>query len=322
MGSAFARLFKAAGHEVLAVDRPPQPPWTPLSRETRHLPLAGENLVCMGSGSSDSSLTSEEAVAKADVVMFAVPISVTVETIRQLVPLVKKDSLVCDITSIKGPAVEAMTEFAPSTCEVVGLHPMCGPSGIDDLTGQVVAVCAVRKKRRAKWLLDFLTERGAFLKRTSAEQHDHMMAIVQGLTHLSAIAGGMALKALGVDLKEALEFSSPVYKLRFGMIGRVLSQDPRLYAEIQMENPESVIAMKAYAKAVAELTSAVERKDEADFQRKFSDSAEYLGDFAAQSKEMTDGVLKKLKIKNEKTPRLTPIKRIKRIGGKGKMKKN
>jgi prephenate dehydrogenase len=260
MGEAFAKLFQSHDCETLVVD-------------------------------VDTRLTFEEAAPKADIIMVSVPISITVEVIAEVAPLIRDGGMICDLTSIKGPAVAAMAEHAPDKVEVLGLHPMCGPKGIEDLTDQVVAACKVTEGKWTDWMLDFLGDRGAKLEMTTAEDHDRVMAVVQGMTHLSSIAGGMALKDLQVDMQEALHFSSPVYKLRFGMIGRVLSQDSRLYAEIAIENPQTLGALKAYKSSVDTLLDAVENKDIDAFRSHFDEAADFLGSFKDDAKLQTDELI-------------------------------
>jgi prephenate dehydrogenase len=273
MGKAFAALFGAnRAHDLLA---------------ERHVGRPFRVLVV----DTDTPLSVAEALPKADIVMISVPISVTVEVIEKIAPLMKVGAMICDLTSIKGPAVKAMTEHAPKGVEVLGLHPLCGPKGIEEMVDQVVAVCEVRGGKWSNWMKQFLTEQGAKLEMTTAEDHDRVMAVVQGMTHVSSIAGGMALKALNVNMDETLGFSSPIYALRFGMIGRILSQDSRLYAEIAIENPASLEALKAYKKSVDTLIEAVEHKNVNAFRESFDTAAEFLAGFTEKAKADTDELI-------------------------------
>lgn len=247
MGAAFTELFRQHDLEVLEVDL-------------------------------NTSLTAEEAIPRADITIFSIPITDTPQLIRRLAPLAKEGSLITDLASIKVPAVEAMKEASPESCEILGLHPMFGPSVVTHLERQVIAVCPVREGKWSSFLLNLLKEEGAHLKTTTPEKHDEVMSVVQGIIHFSSIATGIAIKNLGFDLKETLDFSSPIYRLRLDMCGRVLSQSSRLYGEIALENPLNKKSVKAYQDAIALIAEAINGHDIQKFTSAFDEAAEFLGE--------------------------------------------
>ena len=65
-------------------------------------------------------------------VVVSVPIEVTVKVIEQVGPLMQKDALLMDLTSLKAEPVAAM--LRSSVAEVIGLHPLFGPA-VDTLAG-------------------------------------------------------------------------------------------------------------------------------------------------------------------------------------------
>lgn len=262
MGKAFTELFEQRGLSVLGSD--------------------------LG-----TSLTNEEVARQADILIFSVPISVTPALIKNLAPKIKKGSLVTDLTSIKTPAITAMKRFVPESCEIVGLHPLFNSTMISDMRKQVFAVCEVRSGKLTSWLFRFLRKEGALLKFTSSEEHDKMMSIIQGLTHLSSIATAMALKRLGFNIEESFEFSSPVYRLRLEMVGRILSQSPRLYAEIALENPLTKVSFKAYQDAIETLSKRIKHQDLQGFMEDFRDAADFLGDFKDDAYQRTTELIQR-----------------------------
>jgi chorismate mutase/prephenate dehydrogenase len=109
------------------------------------------------------------------------------------------------------------------------------------------------------------------------------MAVVQGLTHFQAIVAGHCMAALEFEPSESLAFASPVYKARLAMIGRILAQSPKLYAEIQIFNPyvrEVLAQLKRSNEALAQL---VEAKDVDGFVQEFSRVRDALGNFSTES---------------------------------------
>ncbi|MBP9717750.1 prephenate dehydrogenase/arogenate dehydrogenase family protein [Candidatus Gracilibacteria bacterium] len=263
MGREFGRILKNAKADILTVD--------------------------LG-----TSLTLEQAAERADIIFFATPISLTPDLIRRLKGHIKHGSLITDITSLKVPVMQAMREVATIKTELLGMHPLFGPSVVSNMKNQVIAMCPEGSGQWTRWITTVFQKQGAVMQKTTAEKHDSIMAIIQGITHFSAIASGIALRELGVDLQETLKFASPIYDLRFAMIGRILSQSPQLYADIEIQNPHTLKAVKAYQEAIEELSKAVAKKDTTAFKKLFSEAAKYMGDFKEKAQKKTDAVIRKM----------------------------
>ena len=126
------------------------------------------------------------------------------------------------------------------------------------------------------------------------KQHDKMMSIIQGVTHFSTICVAHTLKKLGIDVQESLHYTSPIYKLRMDMVGRLLNQDPALYADIQMLNPENKKAIEEYIKSTRELIGIIKRQDKGEFIKFFKEGADFLGSFKEEATEYSDYLIEQL----------------------------
>lgn len=242
-----------------------------------------------------TKLTLQKAVAQADVTIVSVPISKTVEVLTAVLAQAKPGSLITDLTSIKLPIENSFKKSGRTDVELCGFHPMFGPSMIPDMTGQVIAYCPYKVGKFTKWLIDFFKRHGAQVKKTTASAHDESMAVIQGITHFSAIASGMALKKLGANVKTTRAFASPIYRLRLAMVGRILSQSPELYADIEIENPRTHAAVQAYMSSIDELNKAITSKDKKAFIDLFKSAADFLGDYTQVAQRDTDTILKLLR---------------------------
>ena len=192
--------------------------------------------------SRKTKLKIEDCAKLSDIVLISVPIEVTVDVIRKIAPYVNKKSLLIDATSIKKMPIEAMLHY--SKCEVIGMHPVFGPN-VSSLKNQTIVLCPVRSKKWIRWLRNIFEKNKAKIKVASPDKHDEMMSVIQGLNHFSTLSVAHAMKNLGISVKESLEYTSPVYKLRMAMVGRILNQNPNLYANIVMMNPQNKKAVKA-----------------------------------------------------------------------------
>jgi prephenate dehydrogenase len=210
-----------------------------------------------------------------DVVVVAVPVDVTCDVIAQVAPQMKPGAVLFDITSVKTNPVKQMLISAPAGVELVSVHPLFGPS-MPDMEGQTVIVTPVRGERGRKFLIDLFEKAGAHVEELSAEEHDHIMSVIQGLTHFGYIATGATLEALRFDIKRSRRFMSPVYEIFIDFIGRILGQNPALYASIQMNADRSV--REAFLTQCAALNDIINANDSAAFIATMKRAAKHFGD--------------------------------------------
>jgi prephenate dehydrogenase len=206
----------------------------------------------------DTPRTSQEVAALADVVILSVPIPKVTELAREVAEHLKPDAALMDLTSVKQRPLAAMMAAFPG--EVVGTHPLFGP-GEETIQGRTMVLCQGRGERWFQWLRDLLTQAGARVKITTAAEHDRLMAVVQGLAHFMLIAFGAVIRDLGVSLDDLEEFSTPTFTTLYNLTRRLLNQDPKLYACIQLQNPANRIALRSLEGAVADILYFIQRQD-------------------------------------------------------------
>ncbi|MCX5852296.1 MAG: prephenate dehydrogenase/arogenate dehydrogenase family protein [Deltaproteobacteria bacterium] len=198
------------------------------------------------------------AMAKAcSVVIVSVPIGATIGVIKKIGPYMKRNSLLMDLTSLKEEPVKAM--LASSRSEVTGLHPLFGPS-VRSLKNQNIVLCPARGKHWLTWLRAILEKKGAHIVETTPEDHDEMMAVVQGLTHLNTMTMGIMVRESGIDRAGLEKFSTPTFRKKLKLIDRVFSR-PGLYAEIITGNPALRPLARRYAHIAAQLKKVTLQKD-------------------------------------------------------------
>ncbi len=229
-----------------------------------------------------------EVVRAADVVILAVPMSRATEVATTLGPLLRPDALLCDVNSLKAEVCEAMRRATEA--EVLGLHPMFGPS-VRTLRRQKVVVTPVRPGPLGDALQRDLGRLGLELVVSDAVTHDRMMALVQVLVHFHTLAMGEALRLTGVPIAESLRFTSPIYRLELSIVGRLFAQDPDLYAEIEMTNPFGQEVRAALREAIATFDRAIASGDRAQFRQTFEDVAAYFGSFSSEAMRLSDQII-------------------------------
>ncbi|HOM95591.1 MAG: prephenate dehydrogenase/arogenate dehydrogenase family protein [Candidatus Methanofastidiosa archaeon] len=261
LGGLFRKIFEEEGFEVLVSSR-------------------------------TTSLSKEELIRKSDIIIISVPIKSTIPVIREITPFIKEGKLLMDLTSLK---VGPINEMLKSKADVLGAHPLFAPS-IGDVRGQTIILCPQRISNKELYQkLNFIfTNRGANIVEMTPEEHDKMMAVIQGLTHFSAIALCHCMKDLNFDIKKSFECTSPVYRLTLDMAGRILNQEPELYADISLLNPITPEILLQYIKSAETLFKKIQTKDREGFIKFFEEASQYLGDFTEKAEKESNLLIKKM----------------------------
>lgn len=211
--------------------------------------------------------------ALCNVIVIAVPISATAEMIKKVGPVVPEGSLLMDLTSLKKEPVDLM--LANSRAEVIGCHPLFGP-GVDDATGENVILCKARGQRWLGWLRTVLEKSGLIVTEETPEKHDKIMAIVQVLNHLNTISLGMTLTQTGVSLKEISKYTTPIFQTKLGIVKKVFSESPGLYADIIANNPDTDKMLNLYEKSLADIRQFLKSRDAAKLKDALAHAGEKL----------------------------------------------
>jgi prephenate dehydrogenase len=257
MGRLFAGVFRRAGYEVMVSGR-------------------------------STAITNHDIAQECDLVMVSVPIRDTVQVIEEIAPLLEKGQLLCDLTSLKAGPVQAMLK---SNAEVIGLHPMFGPT-VSSLKQQTIIACPARaSKATTQALLDVFRNEGAICTITDPDEHDRAMAVVQGLTHFVTLCMAESIRRLNIDIGKTRSLTSPVYQIELGLVGRLLSQDPDLYGSILIKNPYVPEVLAACRSSVEDLQEIVAKKDAGRFRDFFAQNTRHFGDYCPEGMTKTDALI-------------------------------
>lgn len=234
-----------------------------------------------------------KTIKTADIIIFAVPIWVMEETIKNLLKYAKKDSIILDITSIKDGPSKVMFEYAPKDSLVIPTHPMFWPY-VSTIAWQIFVLTPREKDKANKKYLalkKYLEENDAKVIETSAIEHDKMMAVVQWLTHFDMFVLWETIKRLNLDIKKSMDFVSPIYKIMISSVARYLNQNPKLYSDIQIYNKEILWVHNIFMEVTNDFNNYIKNKDEKSFIDKVEKTADYFGKYTIEWQEYTDKII-------------------------------
>jgi cyclohexadieny/prephenate dehydrogenase len=209
-----------------------------------------------------------EAVAGADLVVIATPLSAYAKIARQIAPALKKGAIVTDVGSVKEAAIRDIGPALPAHVHFVPGHPVAGTehsgpeSGFAELFHDrwciltplpETAPDAVAKVT-ALW-------QGAGMRVTTmlAEHHDKVLAVTSHLPHLIAYTIVGTATDLADDLKsEVIAFSAGGFR----DFTRIAASDPVMWRDIFLANREAVLELlQRFSEDLTGLQRAIRRGD-------------------------------------------------------------
>lgn len=128
-------------------------------------------------------------VAQSDFIFLAIPLSAYRDVLTELKPLLRPETVVIDICSVKEKPVRILQELLPNQ-PIVATHPLFGPeSAKESIAGHRLVVCPEVSDPVACQAIQMLAQiEGLKIINLSMAEHDEAMAVVQGLTFFIAHA--------------------------------------------------------------------------------------------------------------------------------------
>ena len=215
------------------------------------------------------------ALADVKYILLSVPIEVFEDVVREIGPHVGPDQIVIDITSTKARPVELMHRHIASG-RILGAHPLFGPGAASIENKNVVLTpTSPAEEELAGKITGYLESRGARVSRMTPPEHDDTMSLVLGLSHFIALVAADTLLSSG-EIRPMETSGSSTYKVLLTLIESVLSEDPELYASLQMNFPHVADYEQLFGEKAGEWAQLVAGKDRAGFVRRMQELKQRL----------------------------------------------
>jgi prephenate dehydrogenase len=266
MGRWFTRFLLEEGYEVIISDRDQDR----LKASRRELGVRTASNI--------------NAVKHADVILISIGIDSIEEVVKEIGPFVRTEQIVLDVTSIKEFPIEVMHKYL-KTPNILGTHPLFGP-GARDLANQNFALTPTNERENilAQKVQELLKSRGARVTIMSPGEHDEIMTIVLGLAHFVAIVAADTLASTG-KLTKTKAIGGSTYRVLTTLAESVISEEPELYATLQMRLPRLSQLEEVFQNKVVDWANLVKRQDKEGFiknmtalKRKFAENNADFGE--------------------------------------------
>jgi prephenate dehydrogenase len=186
------------------------------------------------------TLENIESIGQSDVIILSVPLSAYADVLPALAPVIKAETLVVDVCSVKVKPAELLEKHLPGHHNVLLTHPLFGPQSFGNGRQHVLVVTNPVKDDKANKILEFC-EQNLKLKvlHMSCAEHDKRMAQVHALTFF--IARGLSQLEL-----HAAPFMTPSFQELLDLVRLDASQTEALFQTIENGNPFAVSERQSF----------------------------------------------------------------------------
>lgn len=198
---------------------------------------------------------SVEEVLKQPIIIPSIPSQFFRDFFTQNKELVNPNALVIDVCSVKVKPLEVLQELLPTTCHIVGTHPLFGPASVEKNNGLKDLRCVVSHVRADEatysTLTTFLTDELQLeVIEKTAEEHDKDMAYVQGLSHYIG-------RVMGIMNIPDTKLATFAYDDLMDMKNIQGTDSWELFESIMEENPYAVDINHKFKQACKELDQKI-----------------------------------------------------------------
>ncbi len=192
------------------------------------------------------TLNLKDTVSNSDFILLATPVSTVIEIAREMMPYLKKGTIITDAGSVKGEIVNKIDKMLPKEIYFVGAHPIAGTekSGVEASFVELFEGSRCVMTPTSKTDPDVLEKVKAIWKETGsdvilmdADKHDRYLAAVSHLPH--AVAYALVNTVGGLDEKEKgiLSFSAGGFR----DFTRIAASHPAMWRDIFLMNKKNVV---------------------------------------------------------------------------------
>ena len=225
---------------------------------------------------SNEKEKNEEGIKKCEILILSVPIEVAPTVTKQVLPLLKLETTIIDLSSLMSINEETLqTSTHPSAF----IHFLFGPS-VGGIQNQHVVINTLKTSEALEKLIALFSSDGAQLHTLSTKDHDYLMAHIQALTHFSNLVLAHSLESnLGTLIPE---ITTPTYLNQISVVLRVISNNsPELLANIQLLNPYTQSVLSQHVSTQQDILSLIEKRNLSELTEKY----EQLKQIATPQKE-------------------------------------
>ena len=282
-GRVLARKLISSGASICGID----------VQSSATEPSLCDRYIC----SSIANLTEAamQEIADSDYVLLCLPEHVILEALPRLCEIMRDDSLLIDIASVKSRIRDTLLKIG-ARVGYLSIHPMFGP--MDDFSEQSIGLVPMYENPRLRSFMGMIPAWGASTIELTADQHDTLTAFVQALPHAAIMAFGSTLVRSGLTFEMLLKIATPIQKIMLALATRVVGGQRDTYWSIQTANPVAGIVRNELEEEIRAISDIAIKSNFDDFSLKLDAVQKFLSPSRQALEELADAFVARAKFKD------------------------
>jgi len=174
-----------------------------------------------------------EAIAKADFVILCTPIQNTIKEIQIVSAEMKKNAVLCEITSLKSKIIPELKQaMSKDGIQPLSIHPMFGPD-VETIDKQNIILIPILNVEKEIKLIKLLFPK-ANLIITEVEDHDSLMASILSLPYFMNLVFAKTLPHNQIKLLK--QMAGPTFSVQLALSQSIVGESPQLIRSLINEN--------------------------------------------------------------------------------------
>jgi prephenate dehydrogenase len=226
-----------------------------------------------------------DAVRHVEITVLSTPIEVTPKILLEISSEIQKSAAVVEISSLKSQVFPILEKIASRGVRTLSIHPLFGP-GVRKTAEEKIALVPVSDPTSELRLAKTVFPKAELIV-VDVEEHDRAMALALSLPHFLNIV--FASVTGQEDINVLKKLGGTTFALQLILSEGVMSEDPSLYASIQINNKFTAQILERFLSNAETLKRHITERDSKSFLQFYADARTSLvkdGDFAKSYEKM------------------------------------
>ncbi|MBE7177555.1 MAG: prephenate dehydrogenase [Mucilaginibacter polytrichastri] len=284
MGLLYAKAFTAAGFSVCGCDVPER-----FDELCEKVDGTGIRLYRDGKSVSEQS----------DLIIYSVEAERIADVVSQYGQYARSGSIVAGQTSVKHPEIAAFEKFLPASVHIITLHALHGPGFAPK--GQKLALIPHRNTKEAytrmmRYIEPLETD---LVEIATFQEHDHIVADTQAVTHVGFESMGSAWSAAGFFPWDNGAYTGGIDNVKILTTLRIFSYKAHVYAGLALLNPYAKQQVKRYAVSESELFKLMIQEEEQAFRERIYKARDFVFHESRRPILLNDAVMREFSLSGD-----------------------
>ena len=193
------------------------------------------------------AVNTEDAVKNSDVVIISVPMQHTAEVIMEVAPHMKKNSVLCEISTLKLKVIEVLRNVSTNQIRPLCIHPLFGP-GATAIKKKFALIPTIELEEEKKLVKSLFPNSQIIV--VEADDHDRIMALTLSLPYFMNMILASVLNEEDFTLIEQL--SGTTFAVQFMLIGSIMSHTSAFHLAVHRENKYALEILRKLQSRITE----------------------------------------------------------------------